>query len=987
MNGDAGVRFSSRLYYRLLRSRLISEPQWGQPSALSRLLRIRLLPALGLSMPALLLCSWYLLLALGAHLRHRAEVTQPEPLSIELFQLLLHDKLVHDWHILRMPEPQRKSSFPTYGLLINSEKLERAIHNPTPDAQTATVIDGQLIRGNRAFEAQLRYGRGNYWRSNSPQKSWQVRLKNGKVLDGFNDFTLVKSPDLMSVTEKVMLDITRSSGLLTPAYFPARLLLNKAYMGVYYFDAQPNEALLRSSLRAPGSIYSGNEANNHIAANRSLFASAENFNKVTQGVHQELGDRRELDTLIWTLNQPSSQVFVTYAEAHLDLDKFALLDAFDIVLGCNQHARSGDEKLYFDPYRDKFEPIAGHFRNCTSAMPPENTDTLLQIRLKQVPEYLPIRNRNILELLRNSCSPESVRERVQVLLGKLGPEQERDPFWDAAELLPAMGDYYTQLMRPANRKLQARVNESRIHNLALRNRHLSATLQARNIRVELTPLAPSRLAANRQKKQIPIDSALDITVNDDSTYQLTQLATNWPPDCRPTSFSLSADRNLDDQFDGQVDAELGAPHFSLESIKLSLELYSGFRLEGHDHQTSQEAVRVVPEARRYRLFIRAQRCAPAGVNLQISNIATGESFPIHVNPSSREVKPSPLQSQCTDTFRVEAGQSYPHLWCTSEEKPQKLVLGPGDVEVSETKEYSKLQAVTIAPGTTLRMGQNASLVFRGRLDARGTRELPIRILPTSRVWGGVALQGLGTAGSRLDFVQIEGGSRPEPSLAYYPGTLDIHDTKDIALDHLSISNSQQSESALHVADTIDISLRDSTLSNIASSAVEMEFSSGTIDHLEIFKVKKDALILRGVQASLRNLEVFGWEGNGISLSQRSNLTIRDALLAAGNRGISVNEASTMQYDGILLYRNDLGLDFEQSSDWYSEHARIKGDQLYAVDCKTQIRTEGASRKTPVQFKGRPQSGELERLRVLLVGSNNWDVLDKVIEQRLRSGAP
>jgi hypothetical protein len=204
---------------------------------------------------------------------------------------------------------------------------------------------------------------------------------------------------------------------------------------------------------------------------------------------------------------------------------------------------------------------------------------------------------------------------------------------------------------------------------------------------------------------------------------------------------------------------------------------------------------------------------------------------------------------------------------------------------------------------------------------------------------------------------------------------------------LNINDSRQSESALHVADTANLRLLDSTLSNIVGGAVDLQFSTITIDNLEVIKVGKDAITLRGAQASLRNLQVLGWGGVGIAVSQRSNLTVKDTLLAAGNRGISVNEASTMQFDGILLYRDEVGLDFEQTSDWYSERAHIRGDQLYAVDCKTQMKREGASRKTTVQFKGRPRTGELEGLRAAVMGSDSWDALDDIMGKRLRGGDP
>jgi hypothetical protein len=97
----------------MLRRRLIREPQWGQPGFAQRLMRIRLLSAVVLSLPAVVLCIWYSLLALSAHAMQVKESKIQEPLTISLFQLHLHDRLMRDWHRLIMPEPQRKSPRPT----------------------------------------------------------------------------------------------------------------------------------------------------------------------------------------------------------------------------------------------------------------------------------------------------------------------------------------------------------------------------------------------------------------------------------------------------------------------------------------------------------------------------------------------------------------------------------------------------------------------------------------------------------------------------------------------------------------------------------------------------------------------------------------------------------------------------------------------------------------------------------------------------------
>ena len=51
-----------RLYHRLLQRRVLSERHYGHPSLFGRLIRIRFVSGLMLSLPALFLTGWYLYL-------------------------------------------------------------------------------------------------------------------------------------------------------------------------------------------------------------------------------------------------------------------------------------------------------------------------------------------------------------------------------------------------------------------------------------------------------------------------------------------------------------------------------------------------------------------------------------------------------------------------------------------------------------------------------------------------------------------------------------------------------------------------------------------------------------------------------------------------------------------------------------------------------------------------------------------------------------
>ena len=988
MTDDNGLQLVRRLYDWLLRRRLIREPQWGQPGISQRLLRIRFLSAFLLSLPALLLCVWYGFTALVAYAGHRAEVKDDEPLTIRLLQLHLHDKLMQDWHRLIMPEPQHKLTLSTYGLVVRDEKLDQlASRLPTEDG-VVDYVDGQLVKGSRGIGVQVRYRGGKHWHYSHPQNSWKVRVKDGKVFEGLNTFNFINSPDAVPVEEEIILDIARELGLVTPDFFPFRLLLNKSYMGVYYFEAQPDEGLLRRAQRPQGSIYSGSDA--PIDANTgisSLFKSAQYFTKVVQGIHQQLGERQDLEALIEAINAPSARTFAEYAERHLDLDKFAKLDALDVVFGCNQHDFAENHKLYFDPYRGRFEPIAWNYHGCKHEREFNRTENPLLLRLKLLPDYLTRRNRIVYELLHKTSSPESIRRRALALLDKLGPDEARDPYWDAYHLLPGVNPYYSLLLRPMSRGLQNTASETRLFEFGLRNRYLNDALEEKhcsavlNVDTALTSVSkkPQQKAVNRAQ--------LDITVGGDSAYAVTRVSARWPTDCHPDEWRLLADTNLTGALELKQDSALGELTSHGDSIATLVELYPGTRFEPRPPQAHRGRVRAVSAPRTYRFFVESASCAPVGATVYAKSLVTDASFQFLATPRPQTEIATSNPTRCDDTYSGDAGQQSPHPWCYAKQPAQTIAMGPGAVEVLETKTFAPNQSVVIAPGTTFRLASGVSLIFTGKVEARGTAQQPIAFEARDQVWGGVAIQGPASAGSRFDYVRVHGGSRPISSTAYWPGMVNVQDTADIAMHHCTFSKNAPSSVALHAAETKNLSLDSVTIRDVAKTALEIEYSTAKLNDVSVMKVAGDAIILSGSQATISNSKLLGWAGNGIAVNQHSELSLFDVVLAGGNRGLLVHDASNVQYERLLVYRNNVGLSLEGASEWYSGRAHLKGRDFFAVGCKEQVQKQGRRQKIPGRISERLTPDDLTTIRKDVLGAASWADLDARTTQLLNGEAP
>lgn len=965
-------------YHRLIQRRALAEPHFGQPRAWQRLWRIRWLSALFLALPALALVAWYSYSAVVAHYRHVIAIGEKEPLTFELFHLHLHDRLKRDERRLLMPPPAEDSPLPTYGLVLSNDDLDRLGKMLPPGEGRTYYVNGHLTRGSDVYEIEVRYRGGKHWNWNHPQKSWKVRMQGEQLFDGRATFNFLNTPEPMPFDEHLILEIADELGLLSPEYYPVRLLLNRNYMGIYFFETQPDEGTLRQDGRVPGSIYSGNEAPlDPDTLVSSLWKSADRWTKVSAVEPSGMDDRSELAALLQAVNSGSPSVFEDFAHRYIDVEKFALFDALDVVFGVDQHDFDQNHKLYFDPYKGRFEPIAWNFRGAEHERELNRTENPLLLRLKQLPGYISTRNAKVYHLLRGACSVESLRGRVDRLLAQLEHAQARDPYWDAYELLPDLGDYYDEMLRPMNRSLQSRAVAARLEEQAKRERFVLEVLSRQEMSLALQPWVE------------PGVGILDLAVDGSSGYALRTVTADWEGDCQPDEWLLVADTNLSGALELEADRVFAHGDGEIAAVHGSLHVFPGVRLEPRTLHPRRGAVKTVPAENTYRFFVVGAGCRVSRARVEADSLVTGEPLTVESLNQSDSREPVEAGQVCVGMGAwPAAGERSAHPWCYRQRKARHVELGPGVVPVSRTIVYDSETSVTIAPGTTLEIADGASLLFHGRVVAEGTRDAPIRFQAGGARWGGVALQGRGTAGSRLRFVEIRGGSRPAgDGMLRFEGLLNIHDTSNIQLAHIHLSESASPGAALHAAYVEELQIADSKFNNTAADALDIDHSAGDLTRIEVVDAGGDAIRLRGARFDIRGAVFIGWKGSAIAAGEESQVVVQDSLLANGARGLSIQNASTVTVLGSLLYRNDVGVRLEPVSQAYPGKSHLRGDALFAVQCAQQVQAVNRKLKRIGRIANQIGDGDLEGLRVDTLDLGEWDELDEWIAARSTGRRP
>lgn len=907
-----------------------SSPSW-------RLFRISLLSAAMLSLPFLLMTGYYSYRALTTHYRYNAALRQDEPLTLELFHLHLYDLLHRDVRRLAMPEVPRDSALPTLNLLLGNGELAELDGNLPPDEGKGEYVTGYLQKGARSYSVKVRYRGRRHWHWNYPQKSWKIRLQEGEFFNGRDTLGILNTVSPMPFSEQVILDIAREEGLLTPDYYPVRLHLNGTPMGVHFLQTQPDEGLIRSGRRIPGGLFSGSKAPiDERTGVSSLWQDVAHWKKVATSQTEKLKDFHRLEALLTIVGAGGQAQFSDFAQRHLNLERFALLDALDVIFGNDQHDFHQDHKLYFDPYRARFEPVAWGFGRWRNPNRLNRTDNPLLLRLKELPEYLTLRNKTVLRLLDGSCHPTQIRARVGGLFDALRADQLTDPFWDAYRLLPSLGRYYRQMVRPMDIERQSLVFETIMERYERR---------VAFVREEL--LRPGLTATWEAAGEGRWRGTVAVTVAGEAGYRLDSIHARAVSGCREPAFRFRLDRNLS-----------GMPESSeplLVDFRPMVVPGSALEARGRIHPL-RGAVRAVPQQQTYRVFVEGD-CAPVGITVVATHGLSGEAVRLEAAPALLEA----ASFNCDGDYAMVDGQAARHPWCAPYAPATVVELGPGTVKIGEDREYGPETTVRILPGTELRLGKRVSLVFRGKVLAEGTAAAPITFTGKKKRYGGVALQGSGTAGSRFRHVRFEKGRHPEWGLGLYPGLLNIHDTSDILLEHCQFGPNRGADDVLHVAYVTELALEGVQFEVSAADALDIEFSEGTLVNVVVEKAGDECLDLMGSRLNVRDSRFSHCGGSAISAGEESRVNLVDSYLGGGGTGLLIKNASRALVDGVLFHNLKTAVDVRVMSDRYEKRSKLKGDELLVLDCEQALISDKKLKKQPVVRI--PDESELEALPV------------------------
>lgn len=953
-----------------------------------RLYRVRPLPALFLSLPGLLLINWYGWLSFAKLHRYKTLSGETTPITAEIYQIALHDTVTSDWRRVFMPPPPEddESTLQTFRLILDRAEWSELMNS-------ASIRDDRpYVRGKvhdskadgLPLEARIRLRGGRHWHIGETQKSFKIKMDKGDLLVGSRVGNLLNDPTPMVVGEQLILDIAREAGILTPNAHFARVKVNTKDLGVYHYEAGADESMLRTAKRMPGSIYSGELSGS--APTSALWASHELWTKVSSRTDDEAEklDFTELSQFLRHFREDNAAEFAEFAERDLDLEKFALMDMLDVAFGGNQHDFRENHKYYLDPYRGRWEPIAWNFRGFQSDRHFNLVDNPILLRLKFTPGYLTLRNRLLYEFLTTEGSPSQVHVRASTLLKQLAPELKSDAYFDAYRLLPRVDTFHRRMVRPMTLKRLSLVAESELVTYTQRHAQLLSELEKNPLYAEVGPSEPVLAGTDDvTTRGNHFATELKLVVDGETAANL-----------RRITFEPAADSGEGDCFGVPPVLQRRAPNgvLSVEPtlgtkgellLPNDLSLPPAVQIIPHERPSpSRGDIRGVAAPAAYE-FVLFTQCRVTNVVLEARQAATGARILARPLTDAIKARLPKAYADVASVPRFAVGDVSPHPWSFSKVSEGEVVLGPGDVEIAQTRVFGEHERVIIEPGTNLRMGPGASLVFLGAVKFRGTTDAPIVVSGAGKeAWGGIAIQGPSTAGSRLRHVIVKGGTEPKFRSVSYPAMINIHHTSDIDIEDCQFGAHAGETDAVHVIYVQNLRVADTEVRQVGGDAFDLEFTQAKIKRLRVVDAGDDGLDLMGTDVEVSDSVLIGCKGNGVSAGEESNVTVRNSIVAETRIGVQAKNASNVTLNGTVILNIDIGVRTYQKTVRYAGDSRVAANVLYVVDARKQAvkRKDRDGDLDEVRLdEGRvlqalPRRGDLEHVLENVVQLPTWEEL-------------
>ncbi|MCA9000557.1 MAG: CotH kinase family protein [Planctomycetes bacterium] len=740
-------------------------------------------------------------------------------------------------------------------------RLEKSRLNARLPDSGSEYVEGKMVYPwGEAKKVSLRY-RGDlmhHWALG--KKSWRVKTKKKRLWNGIRKFNLIVPETPALLEEHLGYQVARDLGLLAPVSELVNVRLNGSNRGLYTLVGQVDEQMLRANKRMPGDIFVGDLGFGDMFpryGNR-IFDLPGVWTKAAINNHYSDEHAAAMHRLCQVLDWAQGPEKERALGEILDLEVFARFAAYRSLVQTGHVDHYHNWKLYYDPWRNKFEPIVWDPNAWSETWAPTADYPAFEWPLFSELDRVLVCDQRYRWAFHKTLFEYFQSDHVGETLAELKASGEK--VLRAAENDPALSHTIwpsnAQKMNAAQGALRERV-EANFE--TFRSRHVQGFAQA--IRSQPRPVADGQWA-------------MEVTVD------------GWQP-VAAVRLVFSEPLPQDYLFFWSVDSKQVHPPtiVSGQEVTLDQPLLPGVQVGASSERHNFTHIST-PRPLTYHLRLVLPGRATLGLE-EVLQVDLGQrSQPIQVGPVAPGGK---------------VGEGVAALF---QGLPAPVQVWHGDRRLQGLTEVHG--DLTLAAGATLAMEEGASVIVHGRLRALGTAEEPIRIGPArkgQKPWGTFAIRTSAADSSVLQHVQFTGGSGYKDDLQEYSAMFSAHDADGLRLEHCRFERSQVVDDMVHVVYGQDLQISDCTFDRSLMDALDLDGCSGRIVRSTFHRSGNDAIDLMMSQIEVLDCVLTQSADKGISVGEGSELLCSGGRVEGCGIGVQVKDGSLAWIRGVTFDAN------------------------------------------------------------------------------------
>ena len=802
-------------------------------------------------------------------------------LNISNIRYFTKESLIRAQQQLTATNLPTDTKIPSFWLYVDENSID-SLNSDLPASGKEQYVSGHIKISDITFESdiKLKYRGGLPLHWLNEKKSFRVKLPEYKTYLKEQIFDLVNITSSDIIVDLLTYEMAREIGLLSPDYFPARVFVNNRYNGLHFFLSGINESFLRKNNRMPGSIYSGDTSfisnpfgGSQGGVNEVTFSKIDNngneiallweksrlWKKSSSRNLETKTNRDDIIKFIDIINSENMPRFMDGFEKFFDKELFYKYWALDSITGTYHHDMFHNHKIYFDPYKGKFEPIAWDLRFWSIKVLSKDSveyPLLRQVKLNPILEYE--RDKTTFEIMKK-FTPNEIGSRITDSLRSLIPELEADPL---RQFSTSVSFTRENKAVPLSLSTAAKAENLLASTFLIRHKYLTELFDSSFVGVSV------------EKAKDDLNLTISVSGNSPAHLDIKDLIAKFKKETIKVE-KIWANNTTE--------------------VNSDITLYPGRKiLKGNVYLTDDTSFdnifgkdRTVASPLHYKFrIVNSKYISPQKLieNLTFKNAITGS-----------KIKPNLKTSLPTDMYT-----SSIHPWNLNQtlNQTEEVVL-KGILEIKKDTQFSRQQKIHILPGTIFRMHSDTSLIFKGKVIADGTEEYPITFEPfnSNSSWGGVAIHGKGAKGSKFNNIIVRGGSILKSKLVEYPAQFNIHDVDEFTIDGCYILNNSIGDDAMHIAYSKG-RVTNCKFENTNFDALDIDISKIEIQNVSFSNIGNDAIDSMNSIISINGFSVIGAQDKCLSIGESSDVDVNNASLENCRIGIAIKDQSKASLDRI-----------------------------------------------------------------------------------------